>query len=125
LVYSLLHRWVNLQIHNATRGRRIETPTQGLQQTVQADHIAHAVTLAPKTVRGLAERRGERCEATLNKEHLFRIPVTCGAADRNAGPGYGISFRAAGNFRQRIETKQDLPAQELEESLGEAFALAG
>ena len=43
----------------------------------------------------------------------------------HAGPGYGISFRAAGNFRQRIETKQDLPAQELEESLGEAFALAG
>jgi hypothetical protein len=38
----------------------------------------------------------------------------------------GTAFHSvlATNFRQKIETKQDLPAQQLEESLGEAFAMA-
>jgi putative RecB family exonuclease len=38
----------------------------------------------------------------------------------------GTAFHSvlAANFRQKIETKQDLPAQELEESFGEAFAMA-
>jgi hypothetical protein len=30
----------------------------------------------------------------------------------------------AANFRQKIQTKQDHPARELEESFGEAFAMA-
>ena len=38
----------------------------------------------------------------------------------------GTAFHSvlAANFRQKIETKQDLPAQGLEESFGEAFAMA-
>jgi len=38
----------------------------------------------------------------------------------------GTAFHSvlAANFRQKIETKQDLPTQELEESFGEAFAIA-
>jgi hypothetical protein len=38
----------------------------------------------------------------------------------------GTAFHSvlAANFRQKIETKQDLPAQQLEESFGEAFAVA-
>jgi putative RecB family exonuclease len=38
----------------------------------------------------------------------------------------GTAFHSvlAVNFRQKIETKQDLPARELEESFGEAFAMA-
>ena len=38
----------------------------------------------------------------------------------------GAAFHSvlAANFRQKIETKQDLPAQGLEESFGEAFAMA-
>jgi putative RecB family exonuclease len=38
----------------------------------------------------------------------------------------GTAFHSvlAANFRQKIETKQDLPVEELEESLGEAFAIA-
>ena len=38
----------------------------------------------------------------------------------------GTAFHSvpAANFRQKIETKQDLPTQELEESFGEAFAMA-
>ena len=38
----------------------------------------------------------------------------------------GTAFHSvlAANFRQKIETKQDLPAQALEESFGEAFAMA-
>ncbi|HKD02628.1 MAG TPA: hypothetical protein VKB77_09380, partial [Terriglobales bacterium] len=46
------------------------------------------------------------------------------SADGNAGAGYGVSFRAGGQLPAKIETKQDLPAQELEESFGEAFAMA-
>ena len=38
----------------------------------------------------------------------------------------GTAFHSvlASNFQQKIETRQDLPAQEVEESFGEAFAIA-
>src|SRR5215831_15427703 len=45
----------------------------------------------------------------------FRCIRTCGAADRNAGAGHGVSCRSGSQFRRKIETKQEVPAQELEE----------
>ena len=39
-------------------------------------------------------------------------------------PGTPFHSVLAANFRQKIETKQDLPVEELEESFGEVFAMA-
>jgi RecB family exonuclease len=55
----------------------------------------------------------------------FRYPL--GLTEPPTGTlALGTAFHSvlAANFRQKIETKQDLPAQELEDSFGEAFPIA-
>ena len=59
------------------------------------------------------------------REVVFPLCTRTGGAPTGT-LALGTAFHSvpAANFRQKIETKQDLPTQELEESFGEAFAMA-
>jgi hypothetical protein len=55
------------------------------------------------------------------------FPISIGLKEPATGTlALGTAFHSvlAANFRQKIETKHDLPSEELEESFGEAFAMA-